>query len=143
MEVQAGLLTLPEQMLTKVDRASMRASLETRTPFLDHRLAEFAARIPPAVNFRDKLGKVLLRKALPANVSDRVRWRTKRGFTPPMAAWLRGRLKGELAASLQPVHVARIADPAPLKPYFEGHTSGREDHQDILFRWMVLHRHLG
>lgn len=143
MEVQAGVLTLPEQMLTKVDRASMKAGLETRTPFLDHRLAEFAARIPPEVNFRDKLGKVLLRKALPAGVSDRVRWRTKRGFTPPMATWLRGRLKGELEQSLRSARLAGIADPAPLKPYFEAHTSGREDHQDILFRWMVLDRQLG
>ena len=61
-------------MLTKVDRASMKVGLESRTPFLDHRLAEFAAGIPPSVNFRGNLGKMLLRKALPASVSDRVRW---------------------------------------------------------------------
>jgi asparagine synthase (glutamine-hydrolysing) len=141
MEVQAGVLTLPEQMLTKVDRASMKAGLESRTPFLDHRLAEFAARIPPSVNFRDNLGKMLLRKALPVDVSDRVRWRSKRGFTPPMAAWLRGRLKAELGESLKNKQFAGIADPAALKPYFEAHMKGEEDYQDILFRWMVLARH--
>jgi asparagine synthase (glutamine-hydrolysing) len=141
MEVQAGTLTLPEQMLTKVDRASMKAGLESRTPFLDHRLAEFAARIPPELNFGENLGKMLLRRALPGAVADRVRWRSKRGFTPPMASWLRGKLRGELEQSLSSENqFSDIVDPGALKPYYKAHIGGKEDHQDVLFRWMVLAR---
>ena len=64
----------------------------------------------------------------------------KRGFTPPMAAWLRGRLKAELQASLKDKQFSGLVDPAALKPYFEAHMKGEEDYQDILFRWMVLAR---
>ena len=79
---------LPEDILTKVDRASMAFGLEVRVPFLDHRIVEFAARLPPAMRVREGRSKVILKEAfspfLPAGVPNRA----KQGFAIPEAPWL-------------------------------------------------------
>lgn len=84
---------LPDDILVKVDRASMAASLETRAPLLDHRVVELAWRIPLDQRVKEEQGKLplrrLLAKYLPAHCMDR----PKSGFTPPVGAWLRGPLK--------------------------------------------------
>jgi asparagine synthase (glutamine-hydrolysing) len=85
-------LVLPNQMLTKVDRASMRASLEVRLPFLDHRLLEWAWTLPPSHKVRGGVGKVVLRQLLQTMVPDAAR-RPKLGFDPPIDTWLRGPLR--------------------------------------------------
>lgn len=142
MEAQACDLMLPEQLMVKVDRASMKSALETRAPFLDHRLTEFAARIAPETNFRSGLGKLLLREALPKKVPDRIRWRSKRGFTPPLATWFRTVLREQMRDCLQriPEPLRDATTPELLRPYFDAHMSSKEDYQDILFRWMALVR---
>jgi asparagine synthase (glutamine-hydrolysing) len=143
MEVQATELTLPEQLMTKVDRASMKTSLECRAPFLDHRLAEFAASLPMRMSFKNKLGKILLRKALPGFIPDEIRWRAKRGFTPPLADWFRTTLKAELLQSIEdvPELLNNCCDPAAIRPLFNIHASGKDDLQDGLFRWLVLSKY--
>lgn len=98
---------LPGNILTKVDRTTMAASIEGREPLLDHRLVEFALRLPQALR-RGSLGpKHLLRKALYKLVPRALIERPKRGFTPPLAAWLRGDLAHLIERYLAPELVAR------------------------------------
>lgn len=86
-------VVLPDQMLVKVDRASMAASLEVRVPFLDHRVLEWAWRQPLSVRTSGGVGKVVLRRALAGMVPADIVERPKMGFDPPLATWLRGPLR--------------------------------------------------
>jgi asparagine synthase (glutamine-hydrolysing) len=80
---------LPGRMLTKVDRAAMAHGLEVRAPFLDHRLAEWAFRLPPQFRASMASGKRILKAALAGRVDKEILHAPKRGFSPPVAAWLR------------------------------------------------------
>jgi asparagine synthase (glutamine-hydrolysing) len=84
---------LPGDLLTKVDRASMAHGLEVRVPLLDHRLVEFAARIPAELKLRNGVSKAVLREALGERIPPQVLERPKRGFSMPLAAWMRGALR--------------------------------------------------
>lgn len=84
---------LPDDILVKVDRAAMYSSLETRVPFLNHNIVEFAASIPSAVNTLDKSGKWPLRQILYKYVDRSLLERPKSGFAVPLATWLRGPLR--------------------------------------------------
>jgi asparagine synthase (glutamine-hydrolysing) len=133
---------LPEQILVKVDRASMKNSLESRAPFLDYRLVEFAAKIHPDRHFHKRMGKALLRKALPRWVPDEIRWRKKRGFTPPMYTWLKQELKHEMQAALcASSEINNILSVTSLKHKFGEHLKG-VDHTGVLFRWLMLYKQL-
>ena len=132
---------LPEQIMVKVDRASMRASLECRAPFLNPELMQFATSLPLDYHFKAGLGKALLRDALPAWVPPEIRWRQKRGFTPPLCHWLRAELKSEMENSLDGGmgELRTLLDPSPAKELFRQHLAG-SDHSNALFRWLVLTR---
>ena len=132
---------LPEQIMVKVDRASMRASLECRAPFLNPDLMQFATSLPLQYHFRAGTGKAVLRDALPPWVPREIRWRQKRGFTPPLCRWLRGELKGEMQRSLDEGlgELRHLLNPLPARELFRQHLAGF-DHSNSLFRWLVLSR---
>jgi asparagine synthase (glutamine-hydrolysing) len=132
---------LPEQILVKVDRASMRSALECRSPFLDRGLMEFVRQLPQAYHFERGLGKALLRHALPDWVPQQIRWREKRGFTPPLATWLRTTLRPQMEQALRefPPELGEVIDPAAAWQLLREHQGGA-DRSDQLFRWLVLSR---
>jgi len=135
---------LPEQILVKVDRASMWSALECRAPFLDLSLFQFVTHLPLPYHFSHGQGKALLRKALPAWVPPDIRWREKQGFTPPLASWLRAELRERMENDLAkyPPALQEVLDPAPARDLFAKHLAGA-DYSDQLFRWMVLIRRAG
>jgi asparagine synthase (glutamine-hydrolysing) len=129
---------LTDDILTKVDRASMAASLETRTPFLDHRLVEFAWRLPMSLKIRDGQGKWLLRQVLYQYVPREMIERPKQGFSIPLASWLRGPLREWAEALLDKSRLERegLLDTKIIRMKWEDHLLGRRDWEHWL--WNVL-----
>lgn len=129
---------LPDDILVKVDRMSMAHSLECRAPLLDHRLVDFAAKLPQDLRLRNGRGKYLLRKAarrwLPADVLKK----KKQGFSVPVAAWLRGPL-GEMVSDLFASRAFRergLVDAAAARRCLSDHLAGVGDLSEVL--WLVV-----
>ena len=98
---------LAHDLLAKVDRASMAVSLEARVPFLDHRIVEWAARLPDEQRIRGGRTKVVLREAFRRELPEPILRRPKRGFDLPLAEWIRGPLRGLAAERLAERELAR------------------------------------
>ena len=135
---------LPGDILTKVDRTSMAVSLEAREPLLDHRLVEFAARLPARLRLRGGTGKWLMKRALRRYLPDEVLNRTKMGFVTPVSAWFRGPLAGEAAAIAHSPALAELGwfDPAAIARIAAAHRSGRVEHGRLLWQLLMLDRSL-
>lgn len=128
---------LPADILVKVDRAAMAASLETRAPFLDHRVATLAWSLPLAFKIRGGSGKWALRQLLARHVPPELFERPKAGFAMPIGAWLRGPLRPWAEDLLQPELLQRqgYLQPAPIQRLWQAHQRGA-DHTPQL--WSVL-----
>ncbi len=129
---------LPDDILAKVDRASMAFSLEARVPLLDHRVVEFAMGQPAHRKQRDGHGKWLLRQVLHRHVPQVLVDRPKAGFAVPLETWLRGPLRdwAEDLLNEQALGEGGLLNPAPIRAAWATHLSGRRNLQYPL--WCVL-----
>jgi len=126
---------LTDDILAKVDRASMAVSLEVRAPLLDHHVLELAARMPSSLKLRGRTGKYIFKKAMASELPDGILNRKKMGFAIPLARWFRNELR-EVTYSALFDNADGILDSGFLKTIWDQHQRGHYDRAQHL--WAVL-----
>jgi asparagine synthase (glutamine-hydrolysing) len=130
---------LPDDILTKVDRASMAVSLETRCPLLDHRVAELALRLPLSMRTDGRIGKMPLRRLLEKRVPRALIDRPKMGFGVPLADWFRGPLRSRMDRYVDGPFLETLGlEPAPARTLWREFLVGRSHRADLLWNALAL-----
>ena len=131
---------LVDDILTKVDRASMAHSLEVRVPLLDHEVMEFAASLSPTLKLRGGTGKYVLKRAVGGLLPQETLTRTKMGFSVPLARWLRGELRPVFEERMfsKDSFVSDLFDPEPIRAWWDRHQSGASDYAPELWSLLML-----
>jgi asparagine synthase (glutamine-hydrolysing) len=128
-------LFLPDDILVKLDRATMMNGLEARSPFLDNDVVEFTRKLPTHFKYRRGTTKYLLKKALLRVLPKDIVFRKKKGFGIPLTQWLR-----DWSSLFAPSDVP-VLDPRWVKQRWDEHCSGKADHRHFLWTTMTLQRH--
>jgi asparagine synthase (glutamine-hydrolysing) len=131
---------LVDDILTKVDRASMAHSLEVRVPLLDHEVMEYAASIPPGYKLHNGEGKYVLKKALLGLLPAEIIARKKMGFAIPLAHWFRDGLKASFEERIfaRDAFTSELFDPSPIRQWWAQHQRGTRDYAHYLWALLVL-----
>jgi asparagine synthase (glutamine-hydrolysing) len=131
---------LPNDLLVKVDIASMAVSLEARSPFLDHHVIEFAASLKENLKLRSLTTKYILKRSLRKLLPTQNLTRAKMGFGVPVGRWLRGELQPFLRENLLSERAARrgLFRPSQVSRLVEEHASGRRDYPHQLWTLLML-----
>jgi asparagine synthase (glutamine-hydrolysing) len=127
---------LVDDILVKVDRASMANSLEVRCPILDHKFMELIARIPSSLKLKDARGKYIFKKALEPVLPNEILTRQKQGFAVPLAQWFRGELRNASAEILLSQDPLGVLNQGVVAALWKKHQSGISDHSTAL--WGLL-----
>ncbi len=137
-------LYLAEDILTKVDRASMGCSLEARAPFLDHEVVEFVARLPYAFKLHGTTMKYLLKKAMDPLLPKGIAHRSKKGFGIPVAKWVKGPLKSMVCDLFAPDKIRRegFFRPEAIASLLDDHFAGRVDNRKKIWTLLIFEQWL-
>jgi asparagine synthase (glutamine-hydrolysing) len=133
-------LYLQDDILVKVDRASMANSLEVRAPFLDHRFVEFAARLPTVYKLNRLTTKYILKEAARQILPRDIIRRGKKGFGAPVAQWIHGELREMFEDYLGEVRLRRdgIFDPVFIRTLLADHLAYRKDNRKLLWTLLIF-----
>jgi len=128
---------LPDDILQKVDRASMAYSLEARVPFLDHRVVEFAWRVPARLKLWNRRGKILMRELLARHIPTPLIERPKRGFSIPLSDWLKGDLREWAESLIVTVGDDPLLNPVGVRATWRNFSTGKAEHT-LTTVWALL-----
>lgn len=133
-------LYLQDDLLPKMDRMSMAASLEVRAPFLDYTFVEFTATIPSSLKLRGMKSKYILKKALADRLPEEILTKKKIGFDIPLGAWMRNDLKGFVQETLAPERLRRHGyfDEAFIARILKEHFAGHHNHRQLLWPLIIF-----
>lgn len=131
---------LPDDVLVKVDRATMSVGLESRAPFLDPDIVSTAWRLPIKTKIHGGQGKKVLRRILSRRLSDSIVDQAKSGFGVPVGDWLRGHLKNRVDETLNPdrIREAGMFDPEWVKTAWINHREERQDNGLLLWSLLIF-----
>lgn len=131
---------LQEDILNKVDRASMAVALEVRAPFLDHKLVEFINSLPPQYKLKGFTTKYLFKKLMLGKIPKEIVFRPKKGFGAPIAFWIKKELKDFTLDLLNTAKIKRegIFNPVFTNQLLKDHFSGKKDHRKLIWTLMVF-----
>jgi asparagine synthase (glutamine-hydrolysing) len=133
---------LPDDLLTKVDRATMAYSLEARVPYLDHHVVEFAATLSPGIKHRGEQTKYILKKVAERYLPMDIIYRRKQGFHMPLRAWLANELRDYVTHYLGAEGLLKrnLFQPEAIAKLLNQHQSGQKDHAIKLWNLLMLER---